>query len=644
MGGVDQALWKAQDLLDEHRVRFMPAINEELGAAAALGSQRVASDPQRRVDGVFSLWYGKGPGLDRAGDTLRHGNAYGSSPRGGVLVVAGDDHGCVSSGMPFQSDLAMQAWSMPVLHPANVAELIEYGLYGWALSRFSGAWSGLIALSETVEGTATIDLDRLRTAFDAPVEFTAPAGGLHYRLQDLPGLGIEARLSAKLDAVRAFAHANPIDRLIVPAPGAKLGIVTCGKAHLDLLEALRRLDISLDALEAVGVRVYKVGLVFPLEPKGMLDFVHGLDEVLVIEEKAAVVEDQMRALLYNLPTAQRPHILGKCDLSGQPLLSALGELRPSRVMPVIAQWLAQHVPSLDRRERVPTFIATAILANESDGVRRVPYFCAGCPHNLSTRVPEGSYANAGIGCHGMAGWMDRATTFPQVPMGGEGIDWVAQSFFTDAPHRFQNMGDGTYSHSGYLAIRQAVAAKANITYKILYNDAVAMTGGQPVDRRLSVPEIARQIEAEGVTRIAVVTEDADRWQPLRAEFPATTTFHARNELDTVQRALRANSGVTALIFDQVCATDQRRRIKRGLASGRTTRVFIHPDICENCGDCTALSNLLLRLPTTCRVHACAVSLRGNVQVGFVLLGLVGMRGLLQQCCNLGFDFDRRPRL
>ena len=596
LGGVDQALWKAQALLDEHQVRFMPAINEELGAAAALGTQRVASDPQRQVEGVFSMWYGKGPGVDRAGDTLRHGNAYGASPRGGVLVVAGDDHGCVSSGMPFQSDLAMQAWSMPVLHPANVAELIEYGLYGWALSRFSGAWSGLIALSETVEGTATVDLDRLHTTWDAAVDFTTPAGGLHYRLHDLPGLGIEARLSAKLDAVRAFARANPIDRLVVASPQAKLGIVTCGKAHFDLLEALRRLDLSQGALADAGVRIYKVGLVFPLEPHGMLDFVRGLDEVLVVEEKAPVVENQLRALLYNAPEAARPRILGKRDQAGLPMLSALGELRPSRVMPVLAQWLAGHAAALDRRARVPTFVATPVLANDADAVRRIPYFCAGCPHNLSTRVPDGSTASGGIGCHGMAGWMDRATTFPQVPMGSEGIDWVAQSFFTAAAHRFQNMGDGTYSHSGYLAIRQAVAAKANITYKILYNDAVAMTGGQPVDRRLSVPEIARQIEAEGVTHIAVLTENAQRWLAQRASFPATTTFHARTEIDAVQRQLRQTPGVTALIFDQVCATEQRRRVKRGLATARSTRVFIHPELCENCGDCTALSNCVAIRP------------------------------------------------
>ncbi|MEI8327301.1 MAG: pyruvate ferredoxin oxidoreductase, partial [Betaproteobacteria bacterium] len=372
LGGVDQALWKAQALLDQHRVRFMPAINEEMAAAAALGTQRVASDPQRRVDGVHTLWYGKGPGVDRAGDTLRHGAAYGASPQGGVLVVAGDDHGCVSSGMPFQSDLAMQAWSMPVLHPANVAEMIEFGLYGWALSRFSGAWCGLIALSETVEGSATVDLDRLRSRFDAPVDYSAPAGGLHYRLHDLPGLGIEVRLAAKLDAVRAFARANPIDRLVVAAPAARIGIATCGKAHLDLLEALRRLDISLETLELAGVRLYKVGLVFPLEPQGMLDFVHGLDEVLVIEEKAPVVENQLRALLYNLEPGQRPRILGKRDAQDRAMLSALGELRPSRVMPVLAQWLSQHVPALDRLALVPTFVATPVLSNDADGVRRMP--------------------------------------------------------------------------------------------------------------------------------------------------------------------------------------------------------------------------------------------------------------------------------
>jgi indolepyruvate ferredoxin oxidoreductase len=596
LGGVDFAMWKAQSLLDAHRVRFMPAINEELAAAAALGSQRVASDAERNVEGVFALWYGKGPGLDRAGDTLRHGNAYGVSRQGGVLVIAGDDHGCVSSGMPFQSDLAMQAWSMPVLHPANIAEIIEFGMYGWALSRYSGAWVGMKAISETVEATATVDLDALRTEFTVAPDFTAPEGGLHYRMQDLPGLAIEERLAAKLDAVRAFAFANPIDRIVADAPDAKIGIVTCGKAHLDVLEALRRLELPLDALAAAGVRLYKVGQVFPIEPQRMRAFARGLDELLVVEEKAPVVENQIRALLYNLDPGDRPRVLGREDADGRKLLPANGELRPSRVMPVLAQWLARHAPGLDRRGSVPTFVATPVLANDADGVRRVPTFCAGCPHNLSTLVPAGSEASGGIGCHGMSGWMDRRNSFAQVPMGSEGIDWVGQSFFSRATHRFQNMGDGTYSHSGYLAIRQAVAAGANVTYKILYNDAVAMTGGQPVDRRLSVPEIARQLEAEGVARIAVLSEDALRWRGRAGEFPPRTLLRARGELDAVQRELRAIPGVTALIYDQVCATEQRRRIKRGLAVARTRHVFIHPDVCENCGDCTALSSCVAIRP------------------------------------------------
>ena len=596
LGAVDQALWKAQALLDQHHVRFMPAINEELGAAACSGTQRVASDPQRLHEGVFALWYGKGPGVDRAGDTLRHGNAYGSSERGGVLVVAGDDHGCVSSGIPFQSDLAMQAWSMPVVHPANIAEMIEFGLFGWALSRFSGTWCGFIALSETVEGTATVDLDALRLQFDEPVDYARPAGGLHYRLHDLPGLGIESRLAAKLDAVRAFAYANPIDRWILPTPQATVGIITCGKAHLDLLEALRRLELSLPMLAAAGVRIYKVGLVFPLEPRRLEEFAQGLQEILVVEEKAPVVENQLRERFYNRRDDARPTILGKLNALEEPLLSALGELRPSRIMPVLAQWLALHFPALDRRSLVPAFVAPVMLSNVADRTVRMPYFCAGCPHNLSTCVPEKSQASGGIGCHAMAGWMDRNTTFPQVPMGAEGVDWVAQSRFTQQSHRFQNMGDGTYSHSGYLAIRQAAAAGANITYKILYNDAVAMTGGQPVDRRLSVPEIARQVQAEGVQRIAIVTERAQQWHAQQALFPPGTSFHARTELDQVQQSLRETTGVTVLIFDQVCATELRRRIKRGQAAARTTRVFIHPELCENCGDCTAVSNCVAIRP------------------------------------------------
>jgi len=602
LGMVDQQLWKAAPLLKAAGVEFLPAINEDLAATACLGTQRVALDPKRTVDGVFALWYGKGPGVDRAGDALKHGNAYGSTPLGGVLVVAGDDHGCVSSSMPHQSDLAMQAWSMPVLHPASVAEYLEFGLYGWALSRFSGAWVGFKAISEVVESGMTVDLDRVALDFEDPVDFVPPAsvGSLHVRATDLPSLALEARLAAKLDAVRAFARLNSIDRHVVASPRATLGIVTVGKAHLDFMEVLRRLALDPDSLAAAGVRVYKVGLVWPLEPTRILEFAHGLQELLVIEEKAPLVERQIRDLLYHLPDAQRPGVAGKADPQGAPLLSALGELRPSRVMPVVAEWLARLNPMLDRRARVVDFTMPALLSNEADAVRRQPYFCSGCPHNRSTIVPEGSRALAGIGCHFMASWMDRDTA-GLIQMGGEGVDWAAHSRFTTEPHVFQNLGDGTYYHSGYLAIRQAIAAGATLTYKILYNDAVAMTGGQPVDGTLGVPQIARQVEAEGARAVVVVSDEPRKFDGHRADFPRGTTFHHRDELDAVQRRLRATAGVTVLIYDQTCAAEKRRRRKKQVdgvpgVTDPPRRLFINERVCEGCGDCSRASNCLSVIP------------------------------------------------
>ncbi|MBN3728224.1 indolepyruvate ferredoxin oxidoreductase family protein, partial [Burkholderia sp. Ac-20379] len=591
LGLVDQQMWKAQALLDAARVRFLPAINEELGGTAVLGTQRVEADAERTVEGVYAMWYGKGPGVDRAGDALKHGNAYGASPHGGVLVVAGDDHGCVSSSMPHQSDFAMMGWQMPVLNPSNIADMLEFGLYGWALSRFSGAWVGFKAISETVESGSTVDLDALVTHWPEPPPFAAPAGGLHNRWPDLPSLTIEARLAAKLDAVRHFARANSIDRWIAPSPHASVGIVTCGKAHLDLMEALRRLDLSAADLDAAGVRIYKVGLSFPLETTRLERFVEGLDEVLVIEEKGPVIEQQIKAHLYNRTSGARPRVIGKHDAGGAPLLSALGELRPSRVLPVFADWLARHRPALDRRARVVDLIAPAILSNAADAVKRTPYFCSGCPHNTSTRVPEGSVAQAGIGCHFMASWMERDTT-GLIQMGGEGVDWAAHAMFTRTRHVFQNLGDGTYFHSGLLAIRQAVAARATITYKILYNDAVAMTGGQPVDGSLSVPQIARQVEAEGVSRFVVVSDEPEKYDGLRAAFPRGTSFHHRDELDAVQRELRDTDGVTVLIYDQTCAAEKRRRRKKGEYPDPARRAFINEQVCEGCGDCGVQSNCL----------------------------------------------------
>ena len=592
LGAYDQQLWRAHKALEAHHIRFLPAVNEELGATAVLGSQQVENDSNKTVDGVFAIWYGKGPGVDRAADALHHGNAYGSSLHGGVLVVAGDDHGCMSSSMPHQSDLAMQAWGMPIVNPANLAEVLEFGLYGWALSRFSGAWVGLKAISETIESGSTVNLDSIQTCFQQPLDFIPPPGGLHYRWPDLPSLTIETRLAAKLDAVRAFARVNAIDKAIISAPTADLGIVTCGKAHLDLLETFRRLGFSLEDLAAAGIRLYKVGLSFPIEPLRLLAFAEGLKEILVVEEKAPVVERQIKELFYN--SRQRPVIVGKADADGKPLLSALGELRPSRVMPVVADWLARHRPELDRRNLVVDFVAPQLLSNVADSVKRVPYFCSGCPHNTSTKVPEGSHAQAGIGCHFMASWMPDRPTTGLIQMGGEGVDWAAHSMFTATPHVFQNLGDGTYFHSGYLAIRQSIAANANITYKILYNDAVAMTGGQPVDGKISVDAIARQVESEGARRVVVVSDEPKKFD--RQRFPAGTTFHHRSELDGVQRELRDTPGVTVLIYDQTCAAEKRRRRKKGEYPDPPRRIFINRAVCEGCGDCGVQSNCLSIVP------------------------------------------------
>jgi indolepyruvate ferredoxin oxidoreductase len=594
LGMVDQQLWKAQALLDGAGVQFLPAINEDLAATACLGTQRVALDPKRTVDGVVAMWYGKGPGVDRSGDALKHGNVYGSSAQGGVLVVAGDDHGCVSSSMPHQSDLAMQAWSMPVLHPGNVAEYLEFGLYGWALSRFSGAWVGFKAISEVVESGMTVDLDAVPLDFTLPVDFAANQP-LHVRSVDLPSLALEERLAAKLDAVRAFARLNSLDKHIVSNPSATLGIVTVGKAHFDFMEVLRRLALDPNALAAAGVRVYKVGLVFPLEPTRLLDFASGLDEMLVIEEKAPVVERQIKELLYALPGGQRPRMAGKTDHEGRPLISALGELRPSRIMAVVAEWLARLNPALDRRHLVVDFTMPSLLSNEADAVKRQPYFCSGCPHNTSTRVPDGSRALAGIGCHFMASWMERETS-GLIQMGAEGVDWAAHSRFTTERHVFQNLGDGTYFHSGLLAIRQAIAANTNITYKLLYNDAVAMTGGQPVDGHISVPEIARQVEAEGAKRVVVVSDEIGKFRGRESEFPKGTTFHDRADLDAVQRELREIEGLTLLIYDQTCAAEKRRRRKKKELDDPPRRIFINQRVCEGCGDCGVASNCLSVIP------------------------------------------------
>jgi indolepyruvate ferredoxin oxidoreductase len=587
LGGLDLELWRIGKKLKDARIEFLPAVNEDLAATAVLGSQQVETNPRREVEGVFGMWYGKGPGVDRSGDALKHGNAYGSSPNGGVLVIAGDDHGCVSSSMPHQSDVAFMAWFMPTLNPASVSEFLEFGEYGYALSRYAGMWVGFKAISETVESGASFELkpDRL---FEAP-DFAPPPGGLHYRWPDLPGPQIEERMEAKKQAVLAFADANPIDRHIYEVRDAKFGIVTTGKGHLDLMEALRLLGVGEVECRELGIDIYKVGMVWPLARKAALDFVRGKEEVLVIEEKRGIIESQFKEYFYDWPGDKPRRMVGKRDEAGERLVPWTGELSPRQLVPIVAKRLDGIFPGRGFIERARQIEDAPRISLAVEGATRTPYFCSGCPHNTSTKVPEGSQALAGIGCHFMASWMDRETT-SLIQMGGEGVNWAASSLFTGKGHVFQNLGEGTYYHSGSMAIRQAIAAKANITYKILFNDAVAMTGGQPVDGPISVHAIAAEVRAEGVERIALVSDDPDKFS--MQDFPTGTTLHHRREMDAVQRELRDVKGVSVLIYEQTCATEKRRRRKRGTMEDPKRFVVINELVCEGCGDCSVESNCL----------------------------------------------------
>ena len=592
LGMLDQELWRARRFLEESNIEFLPAVNEDLAATAILGSQQVETDPGKTVDGVFGIWYGKGPGVDRAGDALKHGNAYGSSPTGGVLVVAGDDHGCISSSMPHQSDVAFLTFMMPHLNPASVAEYLDYGLYGIALSRFSGMWVGFKAITETVESAMSVELPVYRQ-FVIPADYVAPASGLHYRWPDFPGPQIEERLEAKKAATLAFVAANPIDRKIFDVPDAKFGIVTTGKAHLDLLEALRLLGIGAEDARRIGIDVYKVGMVWPLEPVGALDFVQRKNEVLVVEEKRGIIESQFKEYFYDYPGKKPQRMVGKQDENGERLVPWIGELSPILLAPIVAARLDREFGGDRFMRRADELARQRGPEITVGGATRMPYFCSGCPHNTSTKVPEGSKALAGIGCHFMASWMQRDTD-GLIQMGGEGVNWIPRSKFNGGQHVFQNLGDGTFYHSGSLAIRQAIAADTNITYKILYNDAVAMTGGQPVDGPLSVESIAHSVHAEGVKRIAVVSDEPELFDT--SNFPAGTSISHRNELDKLQRELRDIPGVTVLIYAQTCATEKRRRRKRGKLEDPMKFVVINELVCEGCGDCSVESNCLSVVP------------------------------------------------
>ncbi|MFJ4373912.1 indolepyruvate ferredoxin oxidoreductase family protein [Pseudomonas japonica] len=588
LGGLDQELWRVKPLLEKANVRFQPAINEDLAATALIGTQRVESDPARLHDGVFAMWYGKGPGVDRSGDALKHGNAYGASPHGGVLVVTGDDHGCVSSSMSHQSDQALIAWGLPVIHPVGLGDYEYCGLWGWALSRCSGLWVGFKAITETVEASRSVDT-LAAPDFNRPEVDPGP-DGLHWRWPDLPGMQIERRFPHKLEAARRFIRANPLDRVETAPAFPRLLIAAVGKAYGDVREALEQGGVSLEALEKAGIALLSIRVVHPLSP--VLDaWARRCERVLVIEEKQGIVEDQLKRSLFNARPENRPLIIGKLDERGQPLLSVVEELRPSRILWVLATRLAPFGLDID----VPRYWIEGPVSRDFHWLKRTPYLCSGCPHNTSTQLPEGSEARLGIGCHALAARMPDRATSGSVQMGGEGVDWLGQMAFVATPHIFQNMGDGTFFHSGYLAIRQAIAANANITYKVLYNDAVAMTGGQPVDGTLSVRQVVELVRGEGVREVVVVADDPSRYK-ARDSLPEGVQVYHRDSLDSVQRRLREVRGVSVLVFDQVCATEARRRRKRAPPAKVRSRVVINQQVCEGCGDCQTKSNCLSVVP------------------------------------------------
>ncbi|GIX36025.1 MAG: indolepyruvate ferredoxin oxidoreductase [Lysobacteraceae bacterium] len=595
LGGFDLELWRARKHLDASNIRFTPGLNEDLGATMVWGTQQVNLFPGAKVDGVFAMWYGKGPGVDRCGDVFKHANAAGTSRFGGVLALAADDHACRSSTLPHGSELEFVSAMMPILNPAGVQDILDMGLLGWAMSRFTGRWVGFKTIAETVESSASVNVDPHQLEIVVPEDFELPPGGLNIRWPD-PPLEQEMRLHQyAVKAACAFARANRIDRTVIDSPRARLGIITTGKSYLDVLQALEYLGLSRKACEDIGIRVYKVGMTWPLEPIGIRDFARGLEDIIVVEEKRSFVESQMKEQMYNWDHATRPSVIGKYDEAGNWILPSTGELTPAMIAKVIAARVQRFHTSETIEQRLKWIAAKeAELAIPRPAFPRVPHYCSGCPHNTSTVVPEGSRALGGIGCHYMVTWMDRRTdTFTQ--MGGEGATWCGQAPFTETAHVFQNLGDGTYFHSGSLAIRQAISAGVNITYKILYNDAVAMTGGQPVDGTLTVPDIAWQVRAEGVETIVVVSDDIAKWS--RPEiFPPGVEFEHRDNLDAVQKRLREVKGVSVLIYDQTCATEKRRRRKRGKLEDPPKRVLINSLVCEGCGDCGKKSFCVSVLP------------------------------------------------
>ncbi len=591
LGGYDQALWRAQPFLDRNDIKFQPGVNEDLAASAIWGSQQIGLFPGAEYDGVFGIWYGKGPGVDRCGDVFKHANSAGTSPHGGVLALAGDDHGAKSSTIAHQSEHAFMSAMIPVLNPASIQEYLDLGLLGFAMSRYSSCWVAFKTITETVESSVSVSIDPERLKIITPDDFAMPEGGLGIRWPDHP-LEQEKRLQEhKLYAVLAFARANKLDRIVIDSPKPRFGIMATGKAYGDVRQALLDLGIDDNKAKEIGLRVYKVGMSWPLEREGARNFAEGLEEVLVVEEKRAFIENQLKEQLYNWKESVRPRVIGKFDLENNWILPANGELSPARIARVIADRIANFHTSPEIAERL-AFLENKerSLSAEQAKVARLPYFCSGCPHNTSTKVPDGSFAMAGIGCHYMAVWMNR-NTLTSTHMGAEGTPWIGMAPFMSTKHMFQNLGDGTYYHSGYMAIRASVAAKSNITYKILFNDAVAMTGGQPHDGDITVPEIAWQVYGEGVKKIVIVTDEPHKY-PAGMHLPPGITIHHRKKLDVIQRELRDTPGTTVMIYDQTCAAEKRRRRKRGKFPDPAKRAFINDAVCEGCGDCSVKANCL----------------------------------------------------
>ncbi|KQW22622.1 indolepyruvate ferredoxin oxidoreductase [Afipia sp. Root123D2] len=594
LGGYDQQLHAARKHLEQYGVKFQPGVNEDLAATAIWGSQQLNLSPGAKHDGVVGIWYGKGPGVDRCGDVFRHGNAAGSAKNGGVLCLAGDDHGAKSSTVPHQSDHAFISALMPYLYPSSVHEMIEMGLLGIAMSRYSGCWVGMKVITETVETTAEIDLTDEMKPFIIPTDFEMPPDGLNLRWPDDRYAQDQRLQDYKGFAAIAFARANNVNRITMDSPNARFGIMASGKSYEDVRQALRELGITEEVAAKIGLRLYKIGMPWPLEPEGVRKFAIGLEEILIVEERREIVENQVKQELYNWRDDARPRIVGKMDDHDKRFLPFAQELSVAG----IATSLTERLLQLDLNPEIVAMLrAKADWFNGRQAsqvqaiapVTRTPYFCSGCPHNTSTKVPEGSRAFAGIGCHFMSLWMDRNTeTFTH--MGGEGVTWSGIAPFTNEKHVFANLGDGTYFHSGSLAIRQAVASKANITYKILYNDAVAMTGGQKHDGDLSPQQITFQLRSEGVGEIYLVSENPDAY-PASTIAPGTKLAH-RDELDKVMRTLREVPGCTAIVFVQTCAAEKRRRRKRGTLEDPAKRVMINPAVCEGCGDCSVQSNCI----------------------------------------------------